>query len=1319
MRKKITMLLLLCIWILIDFPDAHAMSAGNPKPRILVLTLLDSDVGSGILREAAERMSDTAEVDYYHFGFGYDVTRPMPADLDIASYQAVLVYEHGVFLTSGLKERLESAKETTTLIVMNAYSIDSAVDVAQHPFLQQYWDNMSSENAYRMLYYIAVTFCGIAMDVLPPIEYPNTAFYHPDSDSVFETPADYLEWYAGNRRGNHRWSADAPSIGILFYKSIYTKQKTGLVDTIIRRIESEGANAMPLYSKSNYPIDTMFVVDEKEIVDTIITLSNSLDWSDREHGVEMAKAVDVPILFGKTHFYQSPQEWEESDTGLSVDSMPGVVYAEMSGIIEPTVISGKMVTENGDRYNQPIDYQVDWLVGRALSWTRLHRLDNSEKKIAITYWSEGGGKHDVGADIDYYLDAPASLEKLLREMKSRGYDVGDDPLPDADGLIESMSERGSNMGVWDKKQLRNRVETYPENTILIPESRYLEWFDALPANKRNDVIETWGEPPGNVMVYEKDGERFIVIPKVAFGNVLLLPNPTWGLLQNDKVLYGKGSFPPHHQYIAFWHWINEEFRANAVITVFSQLALMPGKQVGISRHDWGGILLQELPHILPFPIQGNGGVTNKRRTQALIVDYLPTIVTSELYEELLTLEQEIAHYRQSDGALRERYRQSILKQCKDAKLDQDLSLDIETVDFASLVDAVETYLEEVRAEQMPFGPHILSEPPKDSELIELLHSMLGKEYVEAVTRQSSKEGLDKALIEAVTLKSTSAAAAQQNLVGHVDEDITGYLNLVLDYAERVLAADREIPQLLAALDGRYIEPGPCDDPIRNPDAVPTGRNPYSFDARNMPTREAWEIGCQLANDIIAQHLEEHGEYPRKVAFVLWSSEAVKHHGVMESEILSLMGLEPVWDKRNRVTDVKLIPSSELQRPRIDVMVNTSSLYRENFQEKIMLLDKAARLVAELDEPQNYIRKNADTIREQLIAQGYGKDVADDLSRARIFSEAMGAHSPNIQFAIQAGDTWKDDKDLSDLYVNRASYIYGENHLGVEGKDVYRENLMSVDVGVFSRSSNVYGVLDHEMVAAYLGGLNMAVRNTSGKSISMFISNLRDTDKPKAETLSHFFSRELRSRYFNPKWIEGMKEHGYDGTRYIQEFTGDLWLWDVTSPDVVTEDMWNEVNDVYIDDKYDLDMQEYFEENNPYAMQSIVATMIEAKERDYWHPTQEVFENLVRIYAESVAQHGISGSRESADPSMNTTINEALSKIPNISAELLQNFNAQVEKAVTKTETVKGYEMEEVEQKDEETTPVFDRKLLSLIGMAFVMLCLIWAGWRIEKMRYAA
>ena len=1139
---------------------------------------------------------------------------------------------------AGINTTVQAAKANGAYVIASnfadVYSLGNVnLSNPEYADIEEYWkygefsSDVGEENMKRLITFLGAKFCNLSMEILPPVPLPLYGFYHPDAPKVFTEPSEYLTWYTSTGRYN----ASNVTVGIQY---IYVPPKGGITlmyDTLIRSLESKGANVIyATYTYNDPNSSRYFIQDNKSIVDAVIlsTSHSRMHYKNPEKAIEYLRNLNVTPMQLVTTYYTPPEVWENNTRGLSKkEGAWAIAIPELDGLTEFIYVAGNAIDPiSGSKYKKPIDYQIDWLADRAVSWAHLHRMNNSDKKIAITYYSEGGGKGSVGADIDYYLDATSSLAKMLDAMKERGYDIGTEPLPDKTELVEMMRNE-SNVGTWAQDILNERVEN--GSMILIPESKYLEWFESIPVDKQNEMKERWGAPPGEIMVYENETGKYLVIPRIQFGNVLLLPHPTWGFAQNETVMYYEGAIPPHHQYLAFYFWLNKEFGADALFTVFSQMTLMPGKAITPSRYDWPGLLLQDMPHIKPYPIQAGDPRSSKARTNAVVVDYMPTIVPSGLYGNLSNLQRTIALYETvGEGDVKEGYKNEIIGECINLSIDRDLEIEINTTlnnatAFDSFVKRLDAYLNEIKAEYIPYGAHTLSEPPTNESLVELVEAMLGDGFKEHVSAINASEGVTTDLLNEVLLNGSTPAEAQDTVLGQRSDDITEDLNLSMEYADRIDACKIEIPKILDAFEGKYIPPGPMDDPIRNPDALPTGRNPYAFDPRIIPTEAAWNAGVDVADQLIAEHRNKTGKYPRKVAFVLWASETMLHQGVMEAEIMYLLGVKPVYDKKDRVCELELINLSVLGRPRIDVVVVTSGTYRDIFENNIHWIDRAVRLAAQANDTEypNYVNESSELLYQALIDAGYNESMAQLLKAARIFSEAEGAHATGLEYAIPASHTWEDRSELAELYINREGNVYGEDVWGVHSPDLFRQNLNGVEVAVFSRSSNVYGVLDHSEVANYFGGLSLAIESVSGNAPDMYINNLRAINNPRVETLSHFLNRELRARYFNPKWIEGMMEHGYDGARYMDQFTTDLWSWDAVNPDLITGDMWNQVYDVYVRDIHNLGMRDFFDDNNPYAFQDITATMLEAVRKDYWTPSEEVKAILAEEYQQSVEKFG--------------------------------------------------------------------------------------------------
>jgi len=496
------------------------------------------------------------------------------------------------------------------------------------------------------------------------------------------------------------------------------------------------------------------------------------------------------------------------------------------------------------------------------------------------------------------------------------------------------------------------------------------------------------------------------------------------------------------------------------------------------------------------------------------------------------------------------------------------------------------------------------------------------------------------------------------------------LNLAVRYAENIRGCIIEIPAMIDALDGKYIPPALGDDPLRSPEVLPTGKNFYAFNPNIVPTKEAWNVGTKLVDAFLDEWVERNGEYPRKVGFVLWSGESFRHKGVMESEILYMMGVRPEWDSMGKVIGVELIPENDLKRPRIDAVVTMSGIYRDNWKWQVQLMDRAARLAAQADNStyDNYVKENSEIIYNALMKTGnYTEDDARELSRCRLFGPDEGSWGVGgFREAVSASGTWEEESKLANLYIDSMSYAYGDSIWGNLDGNVFRQVLSDTDAVLFSRSGNDgrgSGSVVFDHVYEFFGGFGMAVREVSGATPQMYIVNLKDPDNAVVETFAEFLARDLRAKYYNEKWILGMMQHDYAGASEIDSVLEDFWGLAVTLPDEITDDMWKEFYDVYVMDKYDLGLEDWFDEENPWARQSINARMLEAVHKGYWTPSDpNVVENLVREYVESVADNGVTCCHHTCGNPLLDEYISGLMSIPGLSAEDIEKYRQLMDEA---------------------------------------------------------
>ncbi len=594
---------------------------------------------------------------------------------------------------------------------------------------------------------------------------------------------------------------------------------------------------------------------------------------------------------------------------------------------------------------------------------------------------------------------------------------------------------------------------------------------------------------------------------------------------------------------------------------------------------------------------------------------------------------------------------------------------------------LEEYINDMASIAQPIGLHTFGTYPKEKYLITTVIQMLGKEFLKKANGdnyaindyQDFNDSKAFHLIKDYVIDAKDLNTLE-------DDDYRFYIKEAKRFYKSIVG-QQENTNLFRALNGEHIKAGTGGGPIRNPESLPTGVNMVSFDPTKVPSKAAYKTGKSLMEEFIANFYEQNGVYPSKLTFNMWGLETVRHHGVMEAEIFAAMGVRPIWNEdgasnkmmqgmieeilsnylwnglakwiaegitisrietllnltpdswldrpkkllkmfasngRGRVEDVEIIPYSELKRPRIDVVVSATGLYRDTFPATMKLMAKAINKVAKLKEETNHIYLNAKKIEEDLVKKGLARDEAIRLSTIRIFSNKTGTYSAGVG-AVQKSGNWKTDEVISEKYFKIRGHYFGadESKWDEQREDVnlFGKNLSGSESVIFSRSSNLYGLLTSDDPYGYFGSLSMAIRKLDGVAPKTYITNLRDPNNAKIQSTAMFMAQELRSRYFHPNWIKEMKKEGFSGAQEVSSVVSNFWGWQVVDPNVVRDDQWDEFVKVYIDDKYNLDLEKWFKDKNPQALANMAEKMIEAFRKDYWEADEETIKKLLALHDE--------------------------------------------------------------------------------------------------------
>ncbi len=1050
---------------------------------------------------------------------------------------------------------------------------------------------------------------------------PLSCFYHPDAPEKFPDMASYKKWYA-SRPG---FSAEAPWVGLMFYSSTLKVGQVEAAEALIRKLESSGFNAAPTFGLVRTVLGDFFrPVDGKCPVDMVLAFTLKFE-SAIDDGVRSSlEQMNVPIFNVIRPYAETIEEWRKSEVGLGpMETVWAAAIPELSGAIEPSVLIGKKELsdpDTGQRFfvYEMIDDTTELLISRLKKWAVLQRKPNTEKKVAILYYNHSQGKQNIAAA---YLNVFRSLQYILGRMKQEGYSIDrEDKLVEAE-LQKMVLAGGRNIGSWAPGELDALAESGDVEQVSMEE--YKTWFERLPEEFKKPVLDQWG-PPEESAIMVKNGA--MILPMVKLGNVVLLPEPAKGWSDEPMKLYHDQNLYPHHQYIAAYLWLSEKFGADAMIHLGTHATYewSPGKQVGLAPSDPPEIMTGAIPNIYPYIVDDIGeGVQAKRRGRGVVIDHLtPPMLEADLhneYREMHDLFHKYENAKANGSETAAEYMNMMSKLVEETGIANDLS--IEKLDEEAM-EQIHLFLHEIDTNALPYGLHTYGkayDPEAAAETVRLIMNQNPQADPEQVRKDLDASPVD------------------------------------------------EMDNLIRALDGEYVPAGEGNDPLRNLAAIPTGRNFYGFSPARVPSKAAWEIGKRAADQIIEQKLEKDGKYPDKVGIVLWATETTRNEGVNESTALYLMGVEPIWDATDRVTGSRVIPGAQLQRPRIDVLINPSGLYRDMFPNKLVYLDEAVQKAMLQTDIENFLARNNQTIKAALMKAGMKEDEAESQSRFRIFTEQTGSYGNGVAEMTGSSALWDSDEAVSNVYLNRVQFAVGQGKWAVPVKDAFVENLRGVEVAVHSRSTNVIGIIDTDDFFMYLGGMSLAVKNIKGEAPDTMVTMHRRKDEIMVEDVAKTIGREMRTRYLNPQWIEGMKKENYGGARQMADFAENLWGWQVTVRDAVDEDKWRQVFEVYVEDKYGMELSEFFDEHNPWAYQSMTARMLEAVRKGYWETDEKTTRKLAAEYAVNVVEKGVACCDHTCNNPMLNQMTVNLISIPGVlSPEMVEKFKLAVEKAAKST-----------------------------------------------------
>ncbi|MCP9823879.1 magnesium chelatase subunit H [Synechococcus sp. EJ6-Ellesmere] len=1109
--------------------------------------------------------------------------------------------------------------------VLKYLPVEKAQDARSFMLSFQYWLGGTPDNLRNFLLMLADKYVfprgdtgRPELEVAEPVVFPDLGLWHPLAPGMFEDLKEYLNWNA-SRADLSEKARSGPVIGLVLQRShIVTGDEAHYV-AVIQELEYRGATVIPVFCGGldfSRPVKAFFydpLNPEQPIVDGVVSLTGFAliggpARQDHPRAIEALSKLNRPYMVALPLVFQTTQEWEESDLGLHpVQVALQIAIPELDGAIEPIVLSGR---DDATGKAHTLQDRVEAIAERVIRWASLRTKPRLDKKLAITVFSFPPDKGNVGTAA--YLDVFGSIHRVLEEMKRKGYDVQNLPR-DSKALMEAV--------INDPEALQGAPE------LAIAHRMSVEEYERLtPYSER--LEENWGKPPGNL---NSDGTNLLIYGR-HFGNVFVGVQPTFGYEGDPMRLLYSRSASPHHGFAAYYTYLEKVWGADAVLHfgTHGSLEFMPGKQMGMSETCYPDSLIGALPNLYYYAANNPSEATiAKRRGYAATISYLtPPAENAGLYRGLKELGELVGSYQQlresSRGvqivnAIVETARQHTIGKPPTAEeaiatLVNIAALEREEEGYRSLpallAESLGRTIDEVYRGN---DAGVLADVELNQRITEACRGAVAS-MVRAVTGRDGRVDLKGrfgwffALLERFGYERPSPWLSACRASGFAAVEPTeldklfGYLRFCLEQ----ICADMEMESLLRALDGEYVIPGPGGDPIRNPGVLPSGKNIHALDPQAIPTRAAIAAAKVVVDRLIERQKAEQGTWPETIACVLWGTDNIKTYGESLAQILWFIGVRPVPDSLGRVNKLELISLEELGRPRIDVVVNCSGVFRDLFINQMGLIDQGVKMAAEADEPLelNFVRKHS---QEQAAAQGISLREA----ATRVFSNASGSYSSNVNLAVE-NSTWEEEGELQEMYLSRKTFAFNADNPGEmnQNRDVFESAMKTADVTFQNlESAEIYRTGVSHYFDSDPTKLIAGLRD-DGKAPTSYIADTT-TANAQVRSLSETIRLDSRTKLLNPKWYEGMLNSGYEGVREVAKRLNFTLGWSATSG-AVDNFVYEEANDTFINDA---EMRKRLMELNPHSFRRIVGTLLEVNGRGYWETSEENIAQLQEIYQE--------------------------------------------------------------------------------------------------------
>jgi len=996
--------------------------------------------------------------------------------------------------------------------------------------LVDYWQQAEEEDIRSFMFLILREYFGkkeLPKEKNSSMQY-GIYLKNPETGEIFNSLKKYILKYFNKKKQD--------TIAMMFYGHSYPNDFKPIIAEVYKEL-SQDFNILPIAFSQNEDKDLETL--ESFLCSSVCKISAVINFmpfrlgagpmgGDADRAVEILKKLNVPYFKPFAITKVNDEEWKNQVSVNPGEFLISILLPELDGGIHTYPIGIIQESKKNETLDinitkiYPMNFRIQQLCRRIQNFIKLQTKTETEKKPALIVYNYPPGEDNLfGAS---FLDVFESLANILRHLQKEGY-----------------------------------------NTEALSSDKLKEIFQADGMCN----MPLWADDAVSSIVYNFEGKK-ISLKGIILKNIFIGLQPVRGENKEESAEYHDKNIKPSDYYQAFYSWIQNEFKADALVHIGTHgtLEFLPGKENGISSECWPDLLTGDLPHFYYY-YMGNPSeaAIAKRRSNAVLISYLPpAFKEGGLYGNYVEIKEMISEYRSSLQVSPESSN-DVLNNIEQAVKQADLIGKDEKFS-ARVLDSIEEKLYEYEMSLIPDGLHIIGEPYTEKEACSFAERIY--EYKD----DTSKEKL-----------------------------IENLLN------------NRELDALTDALNGKYLPAAPAGDFTKNSKMIPSGQNLVQFDPRAVPTKTAIERGSKVAEQSLQMYMNEHGFYPESAAVILWGLETSKTQGETIGQIMYYLGIEINPKARSFDNKLKLIPAERLGRPRIDVIVHICGFFRDMYPNLLDNFNEMLRQLALLneDDKTSSFAKNYREKYTALINEGYSEKDAEEFARSRFFGPKENEYGSSLTESVRQA-VWKDKTELGDNFLNDLSFVYGTSKRGINAKNILKMSYKKVGMISQVRNNTEYELTDLDHYYEFYGGLSRAVENIKGAKASLYVADTT-SKKIKTQPLEEAIEKGVRTRLLNPAWIDGMMKHDYHGVQQISKRFENL-IGFASSTETVKENIFSKLEKQFVEDS---DLKERMQKSNKWAYLQILNRLVEANNRGLWNADENELDNIRKAYLETESE----------------------------------------------------------------------------------------------------